>query len=328
MAAPPPPGIPPPPKPPSHRHTLADLRKKRPELLNLEEISRFDNYLIFAQSIVEGYFTGKHKSRYFGSSAEFADYREFMPGDDPGKLDWRVYGRTRRLYIRQYEEETDMVVYLMVDTSGSMNYARTGAESKAVHASRIAAALAYLMINQGDKVALTLFDNRVRQHLPPGGTRAHLFKTISTLEAISPIRSTGIENALHECTALFRKRGRIVILSDFFSDLDSLMDAISQFVHRRFEVLLLQVVDDDELNLPQLDNAQFVDMENGERIQVEPGEIRRIYRQRVRDFIDDLSRHAHLRKVRHSLVESRHSYLQAIEAYLGFRQAHSPRRRR
>lgn len=289
-----------------------------PPLLNLEELSRFENLLVFAKAVIEGYFAGKHKSPYRGSAAEFADYKEYVAGDDPARLDWRVYGRTRRLYIRQFEEETDMTVYLMVDTSGSMRYAGAKRPSKFQLAARIAAALAYLMAAQGDKTALALFGQKVAQFIPPGGTRRHLHRVVIELERVRPSRTTGIATAVEECVALFKKRGRIVILSDFLDDTPALFDALSQFVHRKFEILLLQVTDPDELNLPDF-VAKFVDLETADVVQADPEEIRAAYRERMRRTIEDLARESDLRQIQHRLIDTSRPYLDAIEAYLGFR---------
>jgi uncharacterized protein (DUF58 family) len=304
--------------------SLLQLRKRQrqeppPLLLNLQELERFENLLVFAKAIVEGYFAGKHKSPYRGSAAEFADYKEYTPGDEIARLDWRVYGRTRRLYLRQFEEETDMTVYLMLDTSGSMRYAGDKRQSKFFLAAKIAAALAYLMMSQNDKAALALFAQKVTSYLAPGGTRRHLHRMVTELERVRPALSTGIAGAVQECTALFKKRGRIVILSDFLDDTGALFDALSQFVHRKFEILLLQIVDPDELNLPAFNAAKFVDLETAEMVQVDPEEIRASYQAHMQRLIDDLAREADLRQIQHKLVDTRRPYLDAIEAYLGFR---------
>src|ERR1700761_4877838 len=212
-----PPPIPPAPKVPgvsAATSSLLQLRRRPPPtppplLLNLQELERFENLLVFAKAVVEGYFAGKHKSPYRGSAAEFADYKEYAPGDELARLDWRVYGRTRRLYLRQFEEETDMTVYLMLDTSGSMRYAGEKRQSKFFLAAKIAAALAYLMMAQNDKAALALFGEKVTNYLAPGGTRRHLHRMVTELERIRPALSTGIAGAVQECTALFKNRGRI-----------------------------------------------------------------------------------------------------------------------
>jgi uncharacterized protein (DUF58 family) len=303
--------------------SLLQLRQRRAEppplLLNIQELERFENLLVFAKATVEGYYSGKHKSPYRGSAAEFADYKEYAPGDDLARLDWRVYGRTRRLYLRQFEEETDMTVYLMVDTSGSMRYAGEKRPSKFILAAKIAAALAYLMMAQSDKAALVLFAQKVTQFLAPGGTRRHLHRLVTELERVRPARTTGIAEAVQECNALFKKRGRIVILSDFLDDTAALFDALAQFVHRKFEILLLQVTDPDELNLPAFNAAKFVDLETAETVQVDPEEIRTAYQANMQRMIADLAREADLRQIQHRLIDTRRPYLDAIEAYLGFR---------
>jgi uncharacterized protein (DUF58 family) len=290
-------------------------------LLTVEELERFKNLLVFARSVVEGYYSGKHKSPFRGSSAEFVDYKEYVAGDDVARLDWRAYGRTRRLYVRQFDEETDMAVYLLVDTSASMRYAGERRQAKFFLAAKIAAALAYLMIKQGDKVSLVLFADKVNQYLAPGGTRRHLHRLVTELERVRPASATGISQAISECHGIFKQRGRIVVLSDFLDDTSQLFEALGQFVHRKYEILLLHVVDPDELNLPDFNVARFVDMETDEQVQVDPEEIRASYRANMKRIIEDLAREADERQISHSLVDTRRPYLDAIEAYLGFRGA-------
>ncbi|HEY2952093.1 MAG TPA: DUF58 domain-containing protein [Verrucomicrobiae bacterium] len=311
----PPPLIRPPPLPPQ----VAGKVNQGP-ILTLGELDRFRNLLVFAKSAVEGYFSGKHKSRFYGASAEFSDYKEYVAGEDTAHIDWRVYGRTRRLFIRQFHDETDMVVYLLVDTSASMRYFGEQRQAKFFLAAKIAAALSYLMIQQGDKAALALFADTITSFLPPGGTRRHLHRIVTTLEAVRPASTTGIEHAITECSGIFRKRGRLVVLSDFLTDTERLFDALGQFMHRKFEILLMQVLDPDELHLPNLNVARFVDMETGEQVQVEPEAIRRSYRETMRQFVDALAREADQRQISYALVDTRNPYLDAIEAYLGFRQ--------
>lgn len=289
-------------------------------LLNPVELDRFRNLVVFARETVEGYLAGKHRSPFHGSSAEFVEYRDYVTGEDISLIDWRVYGRLRRLVVRQHQEETDMVAYLMVDHSGSMTYRAGGREAKCRLAAKIAAALAYLMIRQGDKAALTLFSDKVSSHLAPGGTRRHLFDLLNRLEQIRPSSWTGIEAAVNECGSLYRKRGRLVLLSDFHCDLDGLFDALGQLAHRRFEILLLQIVDPDELNLPDVLMARLVDAETNEHVEVEPDEIRDAYRRHMTAWMDGLVEQASHRRIRHSLVSTRNPYLEAIEAYLGFRE--------
>jgi uncharacterized protein (DUF58 family) len=294
----------------------------RPSLLSPEELERFGNLLVFARATVEGYFAGKHKSPHHGSSVEFTDYKEYIAGDDPKRIDWRAYGRSRRLFVRQYEAETDMVIYLLVDASNSMNYGGQhggGRETKFVLAAKIAAALAYLMIHQGDKAALALFGEKLKSYLPPGGTRGHLHNLVHELEGVVPAFGTGIAEALSECNQLFKKRGRLVVISDFWDDTEKTLDVLSRFLHRKFEILLLHVVHPDELDLPAVEAARFQDMETHEEIEVETQEIRAAYSDSARRRMDGLVREADNRRITHALVHTNRPYLDAIEAHLGFR---------
>lgn len=298
--------------------------KPPPILLNPAELERFSDLLVFARATVEGYFAGKHKSPFRGSSVEFADYKEYIPGDDPKRIDWRAYGRSRRLFVRQFEAETDMSVYLLVDISASMNYAGANAQSKYLLAARIAAALAYLMIHQGDKVALVLFAEKLKQFLPPGGTRRHLHHIVRELEAVRPAFGTGTSTALSECDPLFKRRGKLVVLSDFWDDTEQTFEALSRFLHRKFEILLLHVAHPHEMDLPDVAMARFHDMETHEEIEVEPEEIRAAYREATRKRSAALAREANSRGITYALVDSTRPYLDAIEAYLGFRGRNTP----
>src|SRR4051812_767503 len=316
---------PPSPKPSGVSVAAASLLQARksaqppPLLLNIQELERFENLLVFAKATVEGYFAGKHKSPYRGSAAEFADYKEYAPGDELARLDWRGYGRTRRLCFRQFEGEKDMTGFLVLDTSGSERFAGEKRQSKFFLAAKIAAALSYLMMSQSDKASLVLFAQKVTLFFAPGGTRRHLHRLVTELERVRPALSTGIAGAVQECNALFKKRGRIVILSDFLDDTDALFDALAQFVHRKFEILLLQVVDPDELNLPSFNAAKFVDLETAETVQVDPEEIRANYQAHIKKHIDAFAKEADMRQIQHRLVDTQRPYLDAIEAYLGFR---------
>jgi uncharacterized protein (DUF58 family) len=305
----------------SRRAAAASAQKQASfsSLLDFEELERFDNLLVFAKTAVEGYLSGKHKSPFTGSSAEFADYKEYTQGDSLSRLDWRVYGRTRKLFVRQYEDETDMTAYLLVDASASMRYAGAKRKPKFYLASRIAAALAYLMHKQGDKAALLTFADKVNTFLAPGGTRRHLHRMVTELEKTTPASTTGLAAALTDAVPLCKKRGRLVLISDFLGDRQELFDALSRFVHRKFDILLLQVLDADELNLPGYSAAKFVDSETREMVQVDTDEIRAAYQKRMKEEIASLAREADLLQIKHQLVDTRQPYLEAIEAYMGFR---------
>jgi uncharacterized protein (DUF58 family) len=294
---------------------------EKDSLLNLEEVSRFENLLVFAKSVVDGCFSGRHRAINYGSSAQFKDYTAYQPGDELSKVDWRLYGKSGKLFTKKYDNETDMVIYLMVDMSASMGYGN--AVTKDLLAGRIAATLAYLMINQGDKVSLILFDEKVNNYISPGGTRGHLYNMVTALEESEPSLKTDVCSALNECQGLLKKRGRLIVISDFWGADSQLFDALSQFLHRKFEILLMQIFDEEEMSLPQYDNVRFVDMESGEEIQLEPGEIRAQYKKNMQSFLASLAQGAEARKIKYNLISTKEPYLEAIESYLGFRKGGS-----
>lgn len=292
------------------------------QYLNPGELARFENLMVFARTIVEGWFAGRHKSPHFGFSAEFVEHKPYAHGDDIAHIDWRVYARTKKLYSRKYLEETDMTVHLLVDASPSMDYTGPKRERKFSRVARIAAALAYLMIRQGDKAAIGLFADGMIDHTPTGGTRRHIHRLLQLLER-PPVmgRRTNIPRALQQSAAQMRKRGRIVILSDFLgTDVDAMFDALGQFLHRGFEVMILQVLDPDELDLPAVNVARFRDMETNQEVQVEPEEIRAAYQREIKAFTDGIRQHALCRRITYEMVSTQAPYLEAIEAYMGFRR--------
>ncbi|MDP0492597.1 MAG: DUF58 domain-containing protein [Verrucomicrobiota bacterium JB023] len=292
-------------------------------LLNEDELNRFKNLLVFAKGAIESRFAGRHKSTDLGSGGEFAEHRQYHPGQPTSAIDWQVYARTKRLFVRTYEELTDMAVHLVVDSSASMTYQSKGQEKKSLRAARTAAALACLMMRQGDKVSLTLFNERVLSHLPPGGTERHLQQMLREMiqPAQHPVGGTEIAQSLRETSLLLKRRGRLVILSDFLGEEPTaILDALGPFVHRGFQILLLQLSDPDERTLPDAPLARFVDVETGEQLEVEPMELRAAFEQTVSSRIRDLQEGSRQRGIEFAHLSTDKPYLEAIEAYLGFRR--------
>lgn len=317
------PAAPKPPPLPGARPTtrLAESRLgRRNFLLSIEELERFKNLLLFAQAQVEGLYSGRHRSSLPGSSAEFRDFKNYAAGDSIDHVDWRAYGRTRRLFVRRYEDETDLTAYMLVDTSASMAYAGTGQLAKYHHAARLAAALSYLMLRQGDKSALGLFSDKLHHYTPPGGTRQHLHDLVTVLENVRPERGTGLVAALEQAASVCKRRGRLIVLSDLHGDHRALFDALARFAHRGFRILLLQVLHPDELELPARHVARYQDMENGAAVEVDAEELGDAYRKRVRATLDAIAREASGRGIEHQVVNTAKPYTAALEAYLGFRQ--------
>src|SRR5258707_312110 len=199
--------------------TAHDYRK----YLQPDVVAKLVNMELVARLVVEGFITGLHKSPYHGFSVEFAEHRQYMPGDDIKRLDWKIYGKTDRYYIKQFEEETNLKSYLIVDASRSMGFSSEGRMPKFEYASYIAAALAHLMIQQRDAVGLTLYDEKIRTHMPPHATKAYLREILRQLESSQPGNKTGTANSLHEIAERIKRRGLVIILSDLFDKPEEVM---------------------------------------------------------------------------------------------------------
>ena len=258
--------------------------------LEPQALARVQNLSVVARGVVEGFITGLHSSPYKGFSVEFAEHREYTAGDDPRHLDYKMLARTDRLYIKQYEEETNMRVQILLDTSGSMGYRHEAKITKLEYASYLTAVLSYLMTRQQDSVGLTTFDTDVRLDMPARSSPRHFNEMMRQLEAIEPGRQTNIAGTLHKLAARFNRRCLIVLISDLYDEPEEVIRALHHFRHRRHEVILFHVFDKAELEFPFKDVIAFHDMETDERIQVDPAYVREAYIEQVNAFIDTYRR--------------------------------------
>lgn len=239
----------------------------------------------------EGTFAGPHKSPYRGTAVEFADYREYTPGDDIRLVDWKVFARTDRHYVRLYDAERNLLTYLVVDKSGSMDYAGAvnSTRSKWEHAARLAAALGYLVFREGDEVGLSLADAQLHKHLPPSSSFAHLNRVLETLGQARPEGQTELSVCLGQVFSRIKRRGVLVILSDFLDVSPEFWKRIDLFRRSRFDVILFHVVHPEELDLPDLAAARFLETEGGRgRFDSEPDAIRGLYRERFDRFLSEI----------------------------------------
>lgn len=283
-----------------------------------EELEPYGNFLLFAKTVVEGTYLGKHRSPREGHAVEFSDYRPYVPGEDIAKIDWRIYARTRHWICRRHHEETDMSVHLLLDTSASMDFASSGRPRKAELASRVAAALTYLIQKQGDRVSFTSFRDDVVKHHPAGGTRRHMMQVLSTLEKRKDRGGTDLAASLDGARGLLGRRGKLVILSDFWNDLDSCFSSLSWYLHRRFEILLMKIADPGERNLLYGQRVRFVDAEDGRRIDVHPTHIEKAYRKAYDERERQWETMAKGCGIRTAVLSNENPYLDAIEAFLGW----------
>jgi len=253
-------------------------------LLSAREIARLSALTLGSRFTVEGTLAGAHRSPLKGFSVEFTDYRQYVPGDDLRHLDWRVYGRNERLYIRQYEEECNLRVYLLVDASHSMGYGLKG-PSKYAFAARLASALAYVTIHQQDSVGLHLFDSQVRLQLPARSGPEHLRVLSNALADHEPSQRTDVARSLHVLAEKARRRALIIIFSDLYDDMDQIRSAVAHFRRRKHDVIVYHVLDRAEMEFPFRDIGNFQDMETGEQLITNPREIRAAYQEAFSDFL-------------------------------------------
>ena len=253
--------------------------------LEPEALARVQNLAMVARGVVEGFISGLHSSPLKGFSVEFAEHREYTVGDDPRHLDYRMLGRTDRLYIKQYEEETNMRVQILLDASGSMGYNRTSKITKLQYGCYLTAVLSYLMTRQQDSVGLTTFDSQIRLDMPARGSPRHFSEMMHRLETVVPGGETNIAGPLHELANRFKRRCLIVLISDLYDEPDEVIRALHHFRHRRHEVILFHVLDKAEIEFPFGEMIAFHDLETNERIEIDPAYVRGQYMAEVEAFL-------------------------------------------
>jgi uncharacterized protein (DUF58 family) len=282
--------------------------------LKPDDIRRLKNYEFGAKAMVEGYLSGRHRSKQRGSSIEFHEFRQYVPGDDLAQVDWRVFARNDKLFLRTFEQETNLECHLFLDCSASMGFPEnTERLSKLEYASFFAACLAWLVISKNDRVSLALFDEGIRKFLPPGSTRKHLHELLTTLEKNQPGNGTSIIDSLRRASPLLKRRGTLVLLSDFFCDPAELFRALNPYLHRGFRVHLFHLLDPAELDLGDRGLARFVDMENGERLIVHPRSLGQAWKDHIQSHVRALRSLAASRKADYLQVSTTDSYFTLLD---------------
>ncbi len=290
-----------------------------PKYSDPEVLARIAGLSLRARQVVEGTISGLHRSPFHGFNVEFAEYREYSPGDDLRRLDWRVLGRTDRFYVKQYEEESNLRAMLVLDCSASMRYGSQGLD-KFQYAAVAAASLATLLVEQQDPVGLALFDRHTSEVLPPAATQAQLARMIGLLENARPDRPTDLGAVLQTLGEQIRKRGMTIIISDLLTDLDTFYDGLQRLQHRGHEVLVLHVLDPDELELPFNDLIMFRDIEGSEELLAEPWAFRTAYRDAMRQFVDGVSSGCGDRGIDYLLLRTDQPLADALSHYLHARE--------
>lgn len=287
-------------------------------LLDPEAISRAEALGLHARYIVEGYMAGEHKSPYRGFAIEFAQHREYAPGDDLRHLDWKVLGRTDRYYVKQYEQETNYVAHLLLDGSESMSYG-SGKLTKLHYGKMVAACLAYIILHQGDAVALGIFDSEMRDYAPRSDSKASMHAIMTRLASFEGTKTTNVASVLHEMARQIRRKGIVIVISDCFDDEQQILEGIQHLRFGGHEVILLHTLDPYELEFPFQGLVEFQGLESPSLLQTRPADIRKSYQQELQAFTRRLREGCEKNHCHYLMVNTSHPLDEVLSAYLAFR---------
>ncbi len=294
------------------------MSSPKANLLDPEAISRAEALGLHARYIVEGYMAGEHKSPYRGFAIEFAQHREYAPGDDLRHLDWKVLGRTDRYYVKQYEQETNYVAHLLLDGSESMSYG-SGKISKLHYGKMVAACLAYIILHQGDAVALGIFDSELRDYAPRSDSKASMHAIMTRLAAFQGTQTTNVASVLHEMARQIRRKGIVIVISDCFDDEQQILEGIQHLRFGGHEVILLHTLDPYELEFPFQGLVEFQGLETPALLQTRPADIRKSYQQELQAFTQRLREGCDRNHCHYLMVNTSHPLDEILSGYLAFR---------
>ena len=289
------------------------------KLLDPAAIQRAEMLGLQARSIVEGYMAGAHKSPFRGFAIEFAQHREYVPGDDIRHLDYKVLGRTDRYYIKQYEQETNYVAHLLVDGSGSMAYG-SGKVTKFDYARTMAACLAYLILLQRDAMALSVFDSVPRNHVPRTDSLVAIHNVMNLLAGFTPNEKTNLPAVLHDMARQVKRRGICILISDFFDDVDEVLRGIQHLRFSGSEVILFHVLDPREISFDFNGTVEFIGLEGIPKILARPAEVRKSYLRGFNAFVDKLRNGCERAGCNYVPVNTSQPWAEVLSGYLATRQ--------
>jgi len=282
-------------------------------------VARLGTLELKARTIVEGFLSGLHRSPFKGFSVEFAEYRQYMPGDDLATIDWKVYARSDRYYVKKFEDETNLDCHLMIDVSGSMGYGAHHGITKFEYGACLAASIAYLMNRQRDAVGVTAFEDQIVSMLPSASRAGHLRALLLTLDRLKPGGRTDVSKPLHQLADSLSKRGMVVLISDLLDDPALVVRGLKHFQYRGTDVIVFQVLDPDEIEFPFERPTRFEDLETADEVIAVPGAVREHYVREVKALIDHYRRELGAVGIDYQLLTTRDPLELALMSYLSTR---------
>lgn len=290
-----------------------------PRYLDPRTLASLQGLDLQARAAVEGYVAGLHRSPFHGFSVEFAQHREYVAGDDIRHVDWKVWSKTDKLYLKQYEEETNLLAYLLLDTSESMGYASGDNVTKLQYAKFVAAALSYLVLQQQDSVGLATFDDKVERYLRPSGQPSHLKELIGLMDVSPAAAKSDVGAIFNDLAERFRKRGVVIVISDLFDEPSRIVAGLKHFRHRRHDVIVIHILDPAELDFPFRSTTLFKGLEGLGDLLVEPASLRRAYQAEIQAFCDGLRRGCQGANIDYVLLRTDQELDLALSTYLATR---------
>ena len=281
-------------------------------------LARIGNLELVARTVVEGFISGLHHAPYLGLSIDFAEHRSYMPGDDIRRIDWRLFGRTDRFFIKQFEADTNTNFSVLLDVSRSMDYG-SGEITKLEYAKILAACLTYFCNQQRDRVGLITFDNQIVDHVPPSAK--HLDVVLHTLDRLKPGGKGGLIEPIRRISEHFRRRSIVALISDFYEDPANVMEAMTYLVGRGNDVIVFHVLDPAEMDFPEGEPGNFEDVESGERMPVIPRDVRQEYRTLVEQHLAAINRNMTDARVDYALLSTSQPLDFALFHFLSNREA-------
>lgn len=284
--------------------------------LNPSTISKLNSLELKARMVVEGFMVGLHKSPYHGFSVEFSQHRPYMQGDDLKNVDWKVFGKTERYFIKQYEEETNLKSHIILDTSRSMEYKSGDNISKLNYSVILAAALTYLMIKQQDAVGLALYSEKINKLLPPKSSRTYLQEILKQLSSVTAADKTNTASSLSEIAQKIKRRGLVIIISDFFDDVETVIKSLKSFSYKKNEVIVFQILDPLERSFSFGKDAIFKDMETLEEMTTQPFQIQKAYKEAMEEFTGKIKRECLNANFDYNLIDTSTPFDTALYNYI------------
>ncbi len=294
------------------------MAKRSYKFLDPQTVSRLETLELRAKMVVEGFISGLHKSPFHGFSVEFAERRQYMPGDPIKLVDWKHYAKSDRYFIKQYEEVTNLKSYILLDLSASMGYT-SELITKRDYAGSLAAALAYLNLKQRDAVGLVTFDSQIRSFIPPASRAGQLNQILAEIQDQEPANTTNVGSALHLMAERIKRRGLVVIISDMLDEPENIISGLRHFRHNRHEVIVFHIVDPRERDFGFRDEAIFRDMETGEEITTLPWQIKKTYEGAFKEFTDTLALQCRQSRIDYHQIDTSTPFDSALYSFLGKR---------